>query len=639
MTDSAVFHETDDDSFRDANGAITSFPGAGGGAVDSVFGRAGVVAAASGDYDANQVDFTPVGTISATDTQAAVAEVATDAASALSAHINDTTDAHDASAISFAPAGTISATDVQAAIEEVASEASAPVSSVFTRTGAVVAAAGDYTAAEVTNVPAGGIAAVTVQAALNELDTEKLASGAAAGGVLDGTFPNPGLASGVAGAGRSASGGVLSVNVDNSTLEIATDTLQVKALGITDAQVAIANKDGIAGTPSMRTLGTGATQATAGNDSRLSDSRAPSGSAGGTLGGTYPNPTVNTDGTTIETNANALRVKPGVFDADGAAAADYAAAVAASQPLDADLTAIAALDSSTSGAIASDGSGWIKKTYAQFKTALSLVKGDVGLGNVDNTADSAKNVATAAALTTARNIDGQAFDGTGNITVIAPGTHAATSKATPVDADELPLVDSAASNVLKKLTWANLKATLKTYFDTLYSATGAYAPGGTDVAVADGGTGASTAAAARTNLGIAGAVGGTEWTTVTKASDTSRDTTTSVTIDPELQFTAASAGIYEVDGGIVYGSPAGAGTPDLKYGFGEDTTGRGWIFESGWIAADTSAFLNVSAQTNSGANVGTAAANRGFYFHGTYVGAGGTFGLFWAQNTSSGNAT
>lgn len=34
------------------------------------------------------------------------------------------------------------------------------------------------------------------------------------------------------------------------------------------------------------------------------------------------------------------------------------------------------------------------------------------------------------------------------------------SKATPVDADMIPLKDSAASNVLKYLTWANLKATL-----------------------------------------------------------------------------------------------------------------------------------------------------------------------------------
>lgn len=46
----------------------------------------------------------------------------------------------------------------------------------------------------------------------------------------------------------------------------------------------------------------------------------------------------------------------------------------------------------------------------------------------------------------------------------------ATSKATPVDADELPIADSAASFGLKKLTWANLKSTAKTYFDTLYAA-------------------------------------------------------------------------------------------------------------------------------------------------------------------------
>lgn len=51
--------------------------------------------------------------------------------------------------------------------------------------------------------------------------------------------------------------------------------------------------------------------------------------------------------------------------------------------------------------------------------------------------------------------------------------HAATSKATPVDADELAVSDSAASFGLKKLTWANLKATLKSYFDTLYAAVGA----------------------------------------------------------------------------------------------------------------------------------------------------------------------
>jgi hypothetical protein len=46
----------------------------------------------------------------------------------------------------------------------------------------------------------------------------------------------------------------------------------------------------------------------------------------------------------------------------------------------------------------------------------------------------------------------------------------ATGKATPVDGDSLALSDSAASGALKKLTWANLRATLKTYFDSLYQA-------------------------------------------------------------------------------------------------------------------------------------------------------------------------
>lgn len=44
---------------------------------------------------------------------------------------------------------------------------------------------------------------------------------------------------------------------------------------ITDVDVDSANKDGVAGTASMRTLGTGAQQAAAGNDSRLSDARTP----------------------------------------------------------------------------------------------------------------------------------------------------------------------------------------------------------------------------------------------------------------------------------------------------------------------------------------------------------------------------
>ena len=149
-----------------------------------------------------------------------------------------------------------------------------------------------------------------------------------------------------------------------------------------------------------------------------------------------------------------------------------------------------------------------------------VTKAQVGLGNVDNTSDANKPISTATQTALDGKVDENVaitgatktkvtYDAKGLVTAGADATTAdiadstnkryvtdaqqtvlgstsgtntgdetaqrigdlvngATEKTTPVDADMVGLMDSAASNILKKLSWANIKATLKTYFDTLY---------------------------------------------------------------------------------------------------------------------------------------------------------------------------
>lgn len=92
------------------------------------------------------------------------------------------------------------------------------------------------------------------------------------------------------------------------------------------------------------------------------------------------------------------------IDTDGALAADSDTKLASQkaiktyadtkQPLDSDLTTIAGLTATTDNVIQSVSGAWASRTPTQLKATLSLVKGDVGLGNVDNTSDATKNSAT-----------------------------------------------------------------------------------------------------------------------------------------------------------------------------------------------------------------------------------------------------
>lgn len=255
--------------------------GPAGGALDGTYPNPGLAASVAGSGLSEAADVLAVNVDGSTIEVAAdalqvkdggitVAKLSFDPATQaeLDAHLNDVTDAHDASAISSVPAGSLAATDVQAALNELDTEKAAAASAVMDGDAAGGVLSGTYPnpgfaadmatqaeldahvndasdahdASAISVADAGTFYAATdVEGVLQEIGPQLGAGGppsGAAGGALDGNYPNPGLAAGVAGAGLAEAADVLSVNVDNSTIEINADTLRVKDGGITAAKVA-----------------------------------------------------------------------------------------------------------------------------------------------------------------------------------------------------------------------------------------------------------------------------------------------------------------------------------------------------------------------------------------------------------------
>lgn len=90
--------------------------------------------------------------------------------------------------------------------------------------------------------------------------------------------------------------------------------------------------------------------------------------------------------------------------------------------------------------------------------------------HLHNLADLNDVTITAAAAGDVLAHDGTDWVDAATIPVAMAATiHAATLDTTPLDADEVPGLDSSASFALLRWTWTSIKAFLKTYFDTLYN--------------------------------------------------------------------------------------------------------------------------------------------------------------------------
>jgi len=143
---------------------------------------------------------------------------------------------------------------------------------------------------------------------------------------------------------------------------------------------------------------------------------------------------------------------------------------------------------------------------------------------------------------------------------------AATAKTTPVDADTIPLTDSAASNALKKVTWANIKATLASYFGTVYAAL-VHTHVSADITDA-------TSAATANKIVLRNATGGANFAAVGASSVTSSGAISTTAINGFISTSGYDASIFtNGDSAFIYTIGANASISTIGSDAGISTSG------------------------------------------------------------------
>lgn len=177
--------------------------------------------------------------------------------------------------------------------------------------------------------------------------------------------------------------------------------------------------------------------------------------------------------------------------------------------------------------IAELAADFLKKSNNLSDVNANAAKTNLGLGNVDNTADSTKSVASAAKLSTARNINGVAFDGTTNITVADATKEPAFTKNTAFNKNFGTTSGSVCQGNDARLSDAR----------TPTAHTHPYEPEFTTLAVNKGGTGKSTLGSGKYLLG-----NGTGGVSELSSAEVKSDLGVSAVTDAALAAKAAKVG-------------------------------------------------------------------------------------------------